>query len=127
MTDPKLTTLLGGRQMAAAFRDGTTEVVNVRQLPVRLLPKYLATIDEEAERIELLTDKPAGWADKLTPASHLELLEAGEELNAEDFFAWLRRKVQRQERLAPGSSGELGKAVLSASPTGSQSARSAVV
>ena len=113
--------------MAAAFRDGTTEVVNVRQLPVRLLPKYLATIDEEAERIELLTDKPSGWADKLTPASHLELLEAGEELNAEDFFAWLRRKVQRQERLAPGSSGELGKAVLSASPTGSQSARSAVV
>lgn len=113
--------------MVAYTIDRKTEIVFLRQLPVRLLPQYLATIDDEAARLELLADKPAGWADKLTSDSHVELLEVGEGLNTDSFSAWLRRRVQRQERLVPGSSGELGKQLLSASPIGSPNARSAAV
>jgi hypothetical protein len=126
MTD-SMATLMGGKQIVAYHLDGTQEIVTLRQLPVRALPQYLATIDDEAARLELLADKPAGWADKIKPDSHVELLEAGEGLNSDSFSAWLRRRVQRQEQLVPGSSGELGKQLLSASPTGSQSARFAVV
>lgn len=126
MTD-SMETLKGGREMVAYTIDRKTEIVFLRQLPVRLLPQYLATIDDEAARLELLADKPAGWADKLTADSHVELLEVGEGLNSDSFSAWLRRRVQRQEQLVPGSSGELGKQLLSASPTGLPSARSAVV
>jgi hypothetical protein len=126
MTD-SMVTLMGGKQLVAYHLDGTQEIVDLKQLPVRLLPQYLATIDDEASRLEMILGKPAGWADKIKPDSHVELLEAGEGLNSDSFFAWLRRRVQRQEQLVPGSSGELGKQMLSASPIGSQSARSAVV
>lgn len=117
MTD-SMDTLTGGRDAVATFIDGTTETVRLKQLPVRSLQKYLETIDDEAARLELVAGKPTGWADKLTPESHVQLLAAAEGLNSETFFAWLRRRVERQERLAPGSSGELGKHLLSGSKTG---------
>ena len=122
-----MATLMGGKQLVAYYLDGTQEIVDLKQLPVRLLPQYLATIDDEASRLEMILGKPAGWADTITSDSHVELLEAGEGLNSDSFSAWLRRRVQRQEQLVPGSSGELGKQLLSASPTGSRNARSAVV
>ena len=115
--DSKTETLLGGRMMVAAYVDGTTETVKVRQLPIRLLPQYLAAIDDEPKLVELLCDKPAGWSDNLRLESHEAILAAGEELNSESFFAWLRRRVSRQERLVPGSSGELGRQLLSTSPS----------
>lgn len=118
---------MGGKQLVAYHLDGTQEIVDLKQLPVRLLPQYLATIDDEASRLEMILGKTAGWADTITSDSHVELLEAGEGLNSDSFSAWLRRRVQRQEQLVPGSSGELGKQLLSASPTGSQNARCAVV
>jgi hypothetical protein len=126
MTD-SMATLMGGKQLVAYHLDGTQEIVDLKQLPVRLLPQYLATIDDEASRLEMILGKPAGWADTITSDSHVELLEAGEGLNSDSFSAWLRRRVQRQEQLVPGSSGELGKQLLSASPIGSRNARSAVV
>jgi hypothetical protein len=116
--DTKMETLTGGSTLTAHYTDGTCETVKVRQLPIRLLQSYLQTVDDECARLELLCDKPERWADKLTAESHVDLLTAGEALNNDNFFAWLRRRVQRQERLAPGSSGELGKHLLSASPIG---------
>lgn len=120
-----MATLAGGTKALAQFRDGTTEDVFLAQLPVRKLQDYLSSMDDEPARLELITGKPKGWADNLTHDSHNALLAAGEALNETSFFAWLRRRVARQEQLAPGSSGELGKRLLSASPTGSPSARSA--
>lgn len=119
-------TLIGGKQVIVNLTDGMKESVFVKQLPIRKLPEYLAKQDDEAGLIELATDKPAGWADKLTIDSHETLIEAVEAMNHVPFFAWLRRKVRRAEQLAPGSTGEQGKAMLSALPDGSRSARSAV-
>lgn len=125
MTSETMTILKGGTEHAAFLRNGTQEIVTVRLLAVREFDKWLQTVDDEPGRIELATGKEKGWADGLTPDSHRELLALAEKLNESDFFAWLRRRAERQERLLPGSSGELGKALMSASPTGSPSAPSA--
>jgi len=117
MTD-SIATITGGRTMQARYTDGTGGEVFLRQVPIRLLPKYLAALDDEPAMLELVADKPTGWADKLTIESHTELVAASEALNSDTFFAWLTRRVKRQESLAPGSSGELGKAVLSGSKIG---------
>lgn len=114
-----MTTLMGGTEMTVEKLDGTTETVKVRQLPVRLLQSYLLKLDDEAAAIELFCDKPEGWADTLTIASCAAIVTKGEELNSESFFAWLQRRVARQERLVPNSTGEVGKTVLSISPTSS--------
>ena len=112
-----MTTLLGGSEMTAQKLDGTSETVKVRQLPVRLLQSYLLKLDDEAAAIERFCDKPEGWADTLTIESCAAIVTKGEELNSESFFAWLQRRVARQERLVPNSTGEVGKTVLSLSPT----------
>lgn len=117
--DNKITTLMGGSEMTAQKLDGTSETVKVRQLPVRLLQSYLLKLDDEAAAIELFCDKPEGWADTLTIESCAAIVTKGEELNSESFFAWLQRRVARQERLVPNSTGEVGKTVLSISPTSS--------
>jgi hypothetical protein len=115
--DNKTETMLGGRPVVAAYLDGTHETVKVQQLLIRQLPEYLAAIDNENKLVELLCDKPSGWSDNLRIESHEAILAAGEELNSERFFAWLRRRVSRQEQLVPGSSGELGRQLLSTLPT----------
>lgn len=115
--DAKMTTLLGGSEMTVQKLDGTTETVKVRQLPVRLLQTYLTKLDDEAGMVELFCNKAEGWADELTLESYTAILEKGESLNAESFFAWLQRRVARQEKLVPNSTGEVGKLLLSASQT----------
>lgn len=126
MTD-SMAVAAGRKDIAAYHRNGTVETITVRAVPVRNYDQILKFIDDEPGTIELVTEKPPGWSDTLMPHSHAEILRVSEELNGADFFAWLQRRVQRQERLAPGSSGELGKRLLSASPTGSQSVPSAAV
>lgn len=117
--DNKMATLMGGTETTVEKLDGTSETVKVRQLPVRLLQSYLLKLDDEAAAIELFCDKPEGWADTLTIASCAAVVTEGEKLNSESFFAWLQRRVARQERLVPNSTGEVGKTVLSLSPTSS--------
>lgn len=119
--------LTGGTELVALFSDGTHETVKVRQLPVRLLPKYLEAQNDEPAMVALFVDRPAEWVDCLSLKSFVAILEEGERMNADDFFAWFGRMVRRAERLVPGSSGELGKAKASPSPIGSPSARSAAV
>lgn len=119
--------LTGTKQVQVKLTDGTNEIVTVKALPIRKLGEYLAKQDDESGLIELACDKPEGWADKLTIESHEALVEAVEAMNHAPFFAWLRRKVRRAEQLAPGSTGEQGKAMLSASPNGSRTAQSDAV
>jgi len=112
-----MATLLGGVDLTVKKLDGTTEAVKVRQLPVRLLQTYLLKLDDEAAAVELFCDKPEGWSDTLTIESFTAVVTEGERLNSETFFAWLQRRIARQERLVPNSTGEVGKTVLSHSLT----------
>lgn len=114
-----MTTLLGFSEVAVTFANGEKGTVKVRQLPVRQLNAYLLKIDDEAGAVELFTGNPEGWADTLTLESFEAVLAEGERLNSDSFFAWLRRRVERQERIAPGTTGDAGKVLLSRSPTSS--------
>jgi IS5 family transposase len=116
----KMQTLLGYSEVAVTFTNGEQGTVKVRQLPVRQLAAYLLKIDDEAGAVELFTNQPEGWADTLTLASFEAVLAEGEKLNSDSFFAWLRRRVERQERIAPGTTGDAGKVLLSRLPTSSQ-------
>lgn len=101
--------LLGGIDLTVSFADHTVvgAVVKVRQLPVKLFPAYLATMNNETAQVELLCDKPAGWAESLTRESHEAIIEAGDKLNADFFGRWLERKKKRKALLPKPEIGEV--------------------
>ena len=92
-------TLLGGSPATASTRQGTTEEVFLRQLPVRLYPKLRDLASDESAQLELYCDRPSGWADTLTPESHEALLAAAEDLNSDFFQRWVERQRTKQERV----------------------------
>jgi hypothetical protein len=108
-----LVLVTGGVELQVKFQDENlpSEIVKVRQLPIRHMDKYLACFDDEAKAIELFCDKPEGWADSLTPASHNELIEKGQELNFPLFDGWYRRRMARAEMLSPGLTERLKEIV----------------
>jgi len=109
-----LTQLIGGLDLEVGLLNGTTEKVRVRALPIRLLPSYFAVMDDEPAMVELFCERPAGWSDTLAPESFEKILVEGEALNADFFGRWLRRRMERQERLLPGL---LEKALAAVPPT----------
>lgn len=114
MTDTKMTTLLGGVEMIAEKQNGERETVKVRQLPIRKLTDYAQNMNNEAAMVELFCGKPEGWSDELTIDCFVAILQKGEELNREHFFAWLQRQLERQDQVMKG---EVGKRVASLSQT----------
>lgn len=99
MEATKNETLLGGADVAVIFRDGTSETIKVRQLPIRLFQMYLAAIDQEARQVELYCDKPEKWSDTLTNESFELIIEEGERINRDFFSRWKVRREKRQELL----------------------------
>lgn len=99
----KLVSLTGASDYDAVKRDGTTEPVKIRQLPIKLLPKYASAQDDELQMAEVLCDKPAGWAETLSDGSIEQIIITGEEINADFFGRWAKRRLARLERLQPGA------------------------
>jgi hypothetical protein len=117
-----LETLLGGSNALVGFLSGEEETVRVRQLPIRDYPDYLAAQMDEPRMAELLCGKPTGWGDSLEFASLEGIISEGDRLNADFFGRWLRRRLERQERLLPGS---LAGVSVTPSPTASPTPPSA--
>ena len=108
MNEPTSTeTLVGGMSFTATKIDATEEPVQIRQLPVRLLPQLLAALEDEPAMVELFCDKPKGWSDSLAPESFETIVTEGERINADFFSRWAQRRIQRVERLLPGSTAKL--------------------
>lgn len=97
----EIESLMGFVQLVAKFRNNNEEAVSVRELPVRELPKYIDLAGDEAGTIELCCGKEKGWADKLTDASHLELLEAANKANFTRATAWAERQLAAGNTLVP--------------------------
>lgn len=57
-------TLFGGIGIEVTKRDGTTEKVTVRQLPIRLYERYLSVMDDEATVVELLCGKESAQTEE---------------------------------------------------------------
>jgi hypothetical protein len=118
-----LETIRGGVDLEVQLVGGGTEQVFVRQIPIRLMPQLLATLEDEPRMVELFCDRPEGWSDTLTPEAFERLVAEGERLNADFFSRWLRRRLDRQERLLPGITEQLAR--NAGLPTGSLKSPSA--
>lgn len=115
-TKPDPIAVLNGASTAIArFTTGTNELVSIRQLPVRKFVEYAKLLDDEPGRIEFVTGKESGWADNLTPESHVELLAACDAANSTNFFAWLGRRVHLAGQL--GGAAPEGKEAAKPSPS----------
>lgn len=94
-------TLLGGLPISVKFRDGTTEKVFVREVPIRKLPDFMEAQDDEPALVELVCEKPEGWADTLTTESFEGIVRQGGDLNFPLLERWLQRKADAVKRLQP--------------------------
>lgn len=120
-------TLFGGIQLEVALVTGGTETVFIRQLPVRLMPQMLASLEDENRLVELFCDRPEGWSDNLAAESFEKVVLEGERLNADFFSRWVQRRLTRQEKVMPGITAQLARNAGLALPTGSPNAPSGAV
>lgn len=81
--------------------DGSTATVNVRTLRLKDFPALLSAQLDMPEQAEIYVGKERGWADKIADESILDVIEAGEKLNADFFGLWLQRLRAAQKRLVP--------------------------
>ena len=97
----ELKTFIGCEELEIQKRDGTTQAVFVRELPIRLIPKFLQLQDDESALVELYCDQEPGWADSLTIASHEAVHEKGGALNFPVLERWIERKQRSVAQLQP--------------------------
>lgn len=90
------TDALLGRAYHAQYADGSSEELSLRQLPLRDYPAALRLLDDEIALTALLAGRDRAWAERLTPASYEALYAVTKELNANGFFAWSARQLERQ-------------------------------
>lgn len=131
MSMNKFAELMGGQEIAVNHRDGTNEPVRVRALPIAEFPELLKVIDDEIGQAQLDRQvqtkseawktanarnpkaeveaidaewmaAPAGWAASLTPESHETVISTAEALNADFFWRWMRRRMDKLEKIRPG-------------------------
>jgi len=101
MTDATKTDALLGRTFPAQRLDGTTETIELRQLPLARYPAALALRDDEISLTALLAGRDRAWIEQLTPASYEALRAEVQSLNESGFFAYAARQAAREkERLA---------------------------
>lgn len=93
-TKDDMAALRGGETAAAVFLDGRTEQVFLHCLPVRKFQQFVAAIDDECALIELVADKPKGWADALTLECHEALVVRAFDLNFSGAARWFARSVK---------------------------------
>ncbi len=104
--DYKLNTLLGAAEYTAIKRDGPSEPIKIKQLPVRSLPAYRMALNNEVELVKLVTGKDDAFIDSLSNESFERIVEIGEELNRDFFGRWLARQKKREDVLPKSSPAE---------------------
>lgn len=114
-----MNTLIGGKEINIGG-----EKVFVRQLPIKDYHKLLACIDDEPKIAELVCDKPQGWGESLAIDQLENVITTSDELNADFFYRWVKRRLARNERIMPGLTDKMIEA--SASKDSSQNSPSSV-
>lgn len=104
---PSFSVIFAGEDRSIKFLDGTQATIRVRAMPVRHLGRVLQLADREAELLDFVCylpregggydAVPEGWADNLSPESHLELYEAAKRLNFSNAVAWADRQITAKQ------------------------------
>ncbi len=100
---PATVAIKGGVKVHVEYRDGTFEDVLVRELPVRLINDFMSlyTAGDEPKLVELMCNKPEGWADTILVESHEEIIDKGLEVNFPVFERSASRREKMVDRLNP--------------------------
>lgn len=115
-TPPALTDVqkvAGGVEIEVTFEDGRKERVKVRQVKIITeFDAYLRVQDDEGAEVELVCDKPKGWAETLTSESFDAIAELSQDLNLPLFLKRYRRLKARSEAMNPGYMEKAARAAL---------------
>lgn len=95
----KMEALFGGKVISVTFRDGRTEEVRVRELPIRRFPDFFTSLQDEGQLLALVTGQDEETIDKLSDESHEALVEAAMDVNFTRAERWLERQAKLGERL----------------------------
>lgn len=112
--------LTGGVTIEVKFRDNKTpELVKILALAIEDMIPLLEATDHELRQIAMYCGKvlPAGgydetWAKTLTRESQVEVIEKGEEANADFFGKWMERRTRRMDRLTRALPEKIKEAIL---------------
>jgi len=102
-TVSKTETLFGGTELVVSLKDGTSEIVKVIQLPVSKFIDFAKVIDDECEMVSLVCNKKKEWCDSLQIEAFELLVAECERINMDFFGRWLQRRINRQQRILPGT------------------------
>lgn len=100
-------TLKQGADIVVVFNDGQERLIRILQLPIRMMEALLVAQGDEPKLILLYTGQTEEWLDEVTPTSQEEIVKEGDRINADFFGRWFQRRLDRQEKLAPGSKARL--------------------
>jgi hypothetical protein len=108
-----LAPIFEGEDVVAHFTDGTSALLFIPQYKIRHIAGFLEVVDNECKLLELVCTLsqrvpvlpgvvlPADWVDRLTDASHAELVEKARILNLDRALAWADRQTRVHLRLQP--------------------------
>jgi hypothetical protein len=95
--DTKSATLFGGKTFTVTFEDDTSGEITVRQFKVREYATVFPVADNEIELLARACSVPRQKIETLRPESY-ELLQAAlQEVNAQGFFAYAARQMERAQ------------------------------
>jgi hypothetical protein len=95
------TTLTGLVELQVQTIDGSAKTVQVRQIPIRHIQKFLGAQDDEIEQVKLFTALTDEEIDHLPVAEFERILEEGQRANFPSLNRFLERKIATAERMAP--------------------------
>lgn len=84
--------LNGFSRVEINLTNGQKELLEVRVLSLRKIQEFMACQQkgDQARCVEILTDKPVGWADSIPVGEAFRILEVGERLNLRPFAQFIR-------------------------------------
>lgn len=91
-----MTTLMGGLTISVMFADGHQEEIQVRQIPIGEYEQGFRLRADEIALVGFLCGKDKAWATSLHPIAYEEVLKTGQEVNAQSFFPWLKRRAEQE-------------------------------
>jgi len=102
-----LETLNAGADLQVTLLDGTPDSVRLRQLAIGDCEKLLLASGDEIALACLYTGKDRAWFEGLDALSQERVVVEGDRINLDFFGRWFQRRLERQERLMPGSTEKL--------------------
>lgn len=100
-------TLFGQRILNVTFEDTRTAEMVIKQFRVKQYQQAFPLMDDEIGLIALASGNVRGFVEMLHPKSFEEAIKAVQEVNAEGFFVWSARQMERGAKAMQSMPAEL--------------------